>query len=102
MGLVPLLRNILGYAKPAATSSNPFEYEGRPWRPKVDIYGPRGVRELIRTLMTVTHARCGEHYAVQGNATAQRRTPQPRVQATSQRLLSRGPYHLKLEGCSSS
>ena len=64
MGLVPLLRNILGFAKPPLPPSESPESPKKSLRPRVDIYGPKGVRELIRTLMTVTHTRCGDHYAV--------------------------------------
>ena len=66
MGLIPLLRNALGFPKTQAVHPNSDTPETRQksHKPKVDLYGPRGTREFIRTLMKVTHTRCGEFYAV--------------------------------------
>ncbi|OBZ72797.1 Zinc phosphodiesterase ELAC protein 1 [Grifola frondosa] len=59
MGLLTILRNVLGIPKPTGPSpSTPTA------RPQVDIYGPRGLRHLLRTLFTMTHTHTDHRYAV--------------------------------------
>lgn len=58
MGLPTLLRNILGFPVPQMTSSTSAR------TPKIDIYGPAGLRMLLRTTLALTHTRSAEAYAV--------------------------------------
>ncbi|KAI0036971.1 beta-lactamase-like protein [Vararia minispora EC-137] len=57
MGLVTMLRNLLGY---------PSEVIPTPGisRPRINIYGPAGLRLFIRTNLTLTRTRTAESYAV--------------------------------------
>lgn len=64
MGLITLLRNILGMAPDISAAPAP---SGRPPKPpvlKVDIYGPVGVRAFIRTVLSLTHTRSADRYRV--------------------------------------
>lgn len=62
MGLITLLRNALGMHK-----GDPHEAprEERPVRaPRIEIYGPRGMRQFVRTIFTLTHTRSADQYCV--------------------------------------
>ena len=62
MGIITLLRNALGFFRgdPHAPPVTP-----RPLRrPKVEIYGPAGIRQLVRTVFTLTHSRSADQYCV--------------------------------------
>ncbi|GJE90621.1 ribonuclease Z [Phanerochaete sordida] len=62
MGLITLLRNALGIHK-----GDPHEAprEERPVRaPKIEIYGPRGMRQFVRTIFSLTHTRSADQYCV--------------------------------------
>lgn len=76
MGLITLLRNVLGIPKPApapspsslhppANASPHPPTSSRVHRtPRIEIYGPAGLRAFVRTVFALTHTRCDEHYAV--------------------------------------
>lgn len=88
MGLITLLRNVLGIPKPAPApstssldssplppldSSPPLPLDASPHpptssrvhrTPRIEIYGPAGLRAFVRTALALTHTRCEEHYAV--------------------------------------
>ena len=62
MGIITLLRNALGFFR-----GDPHESPVAPRpprRPKIEIYGPAGIRQMIRTVLTLTHTRTGEQYCV--------------------------------------
>lgn len=62
MGIITLLRNSLGIYRgdPHAPHATP-----RPIRtPKVQVYGPAGIRQFIRTAFTLTHTRSADQYCV--------------------------------------
>ena len=62
MGIITILRNALGIFKgdPHTPPVTP-----RPVRqPKVQIYGPAGIRQLIRTAFHLTHTRSADQYCV--------------------------------------
>ncbi|TCD63720.1 hypothetical protein EIP91_005005 [Steccherinum ochraceum] len=67
MGLITLLRSVLGFPKPEQEVSqdapaSPDEPVAYPL-PKVEIYGPRGIRRFLRSILTVTHSRSADKYA---------------------------------------
>ncbi|CAL1703017.1 unnamed protein product [Somion occarium] len=63
MGIITTLRNVLGIQKPkASTPDMPDPPE--PIIPKVEIFGPRGMRNFIRTILTLTHTRSQDKYCV--------------------------------------
>jgi ribonuclease Z len=70
MGLITLLRNVLGIAPdtpPQPTSAGPSTSAGRLPKPaslKVEIYGPVGLRAFVRTILTLTHTRSADRYCV--------------------------------------
>ncbi|KAH9926350.1 beta-lactamase-like protein [Amylocystis lapponica] len=61
MGIITILRSALGIPhlssteESSATASTP---------PRIEIYGPRGIRRLLRTLITLTHTRTNDRFAV--------------------------------------
>ncbi|KAI0259442.1 beta-lactamase-like protein [Gloeopeniophorella convolvens] len=57
MGLPTLLRSVLGFPHPDAVAA-------RGSRPKIEIYGPAGLRTLIRTTLSLTRTRTAERYIV--------------------------------------
>jgi ribonuclease Z len=62
MGLITLLRNALGMYRgdPHVESNGP-----RITRiPKIEIFGPRGIRHFVRTIFTLTHTRSADQYCV--------------------------------------
>ncbi|KAI0942742.1 hypothetical protein AcW1_003294 [Taiwanofungus camphoratus] len=61
MGLLTILRNVLGIPKPPAPNSPTLASTGPP---RIDIYGPSGLRRYLRTLVALTHTRTAERYAV--------------------------------------
>ncbi|KAK7682110.1 hypothetical protein QCA50_014696 [Cerrena zonata] len=61
MGIITLLRNVLGIHKP---STEPDEKTPEPILPKVEIYGPRGMRQFVRSIFTLTHTRSADKYTV--------------------------------------
>ncbi|KAF8803569.1 hypothetical protein BYT27DRAFT_7195411 [Phlegmacium glaucopus] len=60
MGIVPLLRNIL-FPPPAANS--PYALQDNPI-PKIELYGPAGLRLFIRQVMKMTLTRTSDKYVV--------------------------------------
>ncbi|GBE86099.1 Zinc phosphodiesterase ELAC protein [Sparassis crispa] len=58
MGLLPLLRNVLGIPR----LRPPFREPDDP--PRVEVYGPRGLRRLLRTLCAATNTNTDTRYAV--------------------------------------
>lgn len=70
MGLITLLRNILGFAPDLPTPSTTvgsLSDHGRPPKPpilKVEIYGPVGLRAFVRTILKLTHTRSADRYCV--------------------------------------
>lgn len=72
MGLITLLRNVLGIPKPAPSpSASSLDASPHPptssrvhRTPRIEIYGPAGLRAFVRTALALTHTRCDEHYAV--------------------------------------
>jgi len=56
MGLVPLLRNILGIPK--------FDTDPSPKPPKVEVYGPAGIRLFVRSILKMTFTRTADRYVV--------------------------------------
>lgn len=62
MGIITLLRNALGiqHGDPHAEPVAPRVAR----TPKIEIYGPRGVRHFIRTIFTLTHTRSADQYCV--------------------------------------
>ena len=62
MGLLTFLRNTLGIPKPPGTApANAPPPNKR--RPRVEVYGPRGVRRMLRMLWHITHSRSEFAYA---------------------------------------
>ncbi|KAF8264557.1 beta-lactamase-like protein [Lactarius quietus] len=57
MGLPTLLRNILGFPHPEALASR-----GTP--PRVNLYGPAGLRTFLRANLSLTRTKTAERYAV--------------------------------------
>ena len=60
MGVITFLRNVLGIHR-----GDPHETTGVPRQerdPRVEIYGPRGIRHFIRTIFTLTHTRSADQY----------------------------------------
>ncbi|KAI9454463.1 beta-lactamase-like protein [Lactarius psammicola] len=57
MGLPTLLRNILGFPHPEALSSR-----GTP--PRINLYGPAGLRTFLRTVLSLTRTKAADRYAV--------------------------------------
>ncbi|EPQ60770.1 hypothetical protein GLOTRDRAFT_68700 [Gloeophyllum trabeum ATCC 11539] len=53
MGLITLIRNVL--RAPPTTSDATYSTFRDPKR--IDIYGPRGIRQFVRTIISVTHTR---------------------------------------------
>lgn len=64
MGLITLLRNVLGFPKPEGEDSAAHDGLILHPPPKVEIYGPRGIRQFIRSIFTLTHSRSADKYAV--------------------------------------
>ncbi|KAI0706969.1 beta-lactamase-like protein [Earliella scabrosa] len=62
MGTLTFLRNVLGSGPPTSTASShpPPNRRG----PQVEIYGPRGIRRMIRTLWHTTHTHSEHSFAV--------------------------------------
>ncbi|KAI0749184.1 beta-lactamase-like protein [Daedaleopsis nitida] len=60
MGTLTFLRNVLGAAPPSST--NPPPPNRRP--PQVEIYGPRGIRRMLRTLWHATHTHSEHAFVV--------------------------------------
>ncbi|KAH9846353.1 beta-lactamase-like protein [Lenzites betulinus] len=63
MGLLTVLRNALGIPKPrsAILPDTPLPNEGRP---HVEIFGPRGVRRMLRSLWHLTHTHSEHAFVV--------------------------------------
>ncbi|KAN0107445.1 Beta-lactamase-like protein [Russula decolorans] len=57
MGLPTLLRNILGFPHPEIISPR-----GTP--PRVNLYGPAGLRSFVRTTLSLTRTQTADRYAV--------------------------------------
>ncbi|KAJ7285596.1 beta-lactamase-like protein [Mycena rebaudengoi] len=57
MGVVPMLRNVL-----FAPSINPNAADPVDPPPRVEIYGPAGIRTFIRSILNMTLTRTGEKY----------------------------------------
>ncbi|KAI9508988.1 beta-lactamase-like protein [Russula earlei] len=57
MGLPTLLRNILGFPHPQVVSS-------RGTLPRIDLYGPAGLRTFLRTTLSLTRTKTADRYAV--------------------------------------
>ncbi|KAI0086020.1 beta-lactamase-like protein [Irpex rosettiformis] len=69
MGLITLLRNILGFAPdphapPGFVGSSSNSRPPKPPILKVEIYGPVGLRAFVRTVLTLTHTRSADRYCV--------------------------------------
>ncbi|KAH8091789.1 beta-lactamase-like protein [Cristinia sonorae] len=58
MGIITLLRDALGYPRPDSENAlvDP--------PPKIEVYGPQGIRQFIRSIFTITHSRTADKYAV--------------------------------------
>lgn len=65
MGVITLLRNVLGIAPDVPPQDSNF-YAAPTKSPilKVEIYGPVGIRAFIRTVLTLTHTRSADRYCV--------------------------------------
>ncbi|KAI9066937.1 hypothetical protein FKP32DRAFT_1589119 [Trametes sanguinea] len=63
MGLLTLLRNVLGIPKPPS-AVDPDAPPPNSSHPRVEIFGPRGVRRMLRTLWHLTHTHSEHPYAV--------------------------------------
>lgn len=62
MGIITLLRNALGIFR---GDSHAPPVTPRPVRkPSMEVYGPAGIRQFIRTMLTLTHTRSAEQYCV--------------------------------------
>ncbi|KIP04650.1 hypothetical protein PHLGIDRAFT_75569 [Phlebiopsis gigantea 11061_1 CR5-6] len=62
MGIITLLRNALGIFR---GDSHAPPVTPRPVRqPKIQIYGPAGIRQLVRTTFKLTHTRSADQYCV--------------------------------------
>ncbi|KAH9925676.1 beta-lactamase-like protein [Epithele typhae] len=61
MGILTFLRNILGIPKPVIDPDAPPANKSST---KVEIFGPRGIRRMIRMLWNVTHTRSSQAYIV--------------------------------------
>ncbi|KAF7338487.1 Ribonuclease Z [Mycena venus] len=59
MGIIPMLRNIL---YPPSIDPHPFVPINPP--PRIEIYGPAGLRTFVRSIMTMTLTRCAHKYVV--------------------------------------
>ncbi|KAJ7684918.1 beta-lactamase-like protein [Mycena polygramma] len=59
MGLIPMLRNVL-----YAPSIDPNAYVPMKPPPRVEIYGPAGIRTFVRSILTMTLTRTAEKYVV--------------------------------------
>ncbi|THG96491.1 hypothetical protein EW026_g5352 [Hermanssonia centrifuga] len=68
MGLITLLRNVLGIPKA-------WQHHGHPpststpqrtafSKPKIEVYGPMGIRSFVRSVFNLTHTRSAENYCV--------------------------------------
>ncbi|KAF4603948.1 hypothetical protein EYR40_001123 [Pleurotus pulmonarius] len=56
MGIVPILRNMLYPPRPGDLS------QGRP--PKIEIYGPAGIRTFVRSILQMTYTKTSDRYVV--------------------------------------
>ncbi|KAI9435060.1 beta-lactamase-like protein [Lactarius indigo] len=68
MGLPTLLRNILGFPHPEALSSRgtPTLRADEPYydaQPRVNLYGPAGLRAFLRTTLSLTRTKAADRYA---------------------------------------
>ncbi|KAI0631875.1 beta-lactamase-like protein [Trametes polyzona] len=63
MGLLTVLRNTLGIPKPPSAIS-PDTPPPNVHAPRVEIFGPRGVRRMLRSLWHLTHTHSEHPYAV--------------------------------------
>lgn len=62
MGIITILRNVLGfYKEPTGEAAERIQ---EAVLPKVEIYGPHGIRKFVRTIMTLTHTRSADKYVV--------------------------------------
>ncbi|KAJ7135017.1 beta-lactamase-like protein [Mycena crocata] len=59
MGVVPMLRNVL-----FAPSIDPTAYAPVNPPPRIEIYGPAGIRTFVRSILNMTLTRTGEKYVV--------------------------------------
>ncbi|KAJ7273464.1 beta-lactamase-like protein [Mycena haematopus] len=59
MGIIPMLRNILS---PPSIDPNAFVPVNPP--PKIEIYGPAGIRTFVRSIMKMTLTRTADKYVV--------------------------------------
>ena len=74
MGLPTLLRNILGFPHPEAISPRGTPVTTSPnylsialtnlRQPRVNLYGPAGLRTFLRTTLSLTRTKTAERYAV--------------------------------------
>ena len=63
MGILTFLRNVLG-AAPLQTDSHADPPPPNRRAPQVEIFGPRGIRRMLRTLWHVTHTRSENSFVV--------------------------------------
>ncbi|KAF5386740.1 hypothetical protein D9615_001789 [Tricholomella constricta] len=61
MGIVPFLRNIL-FPPPTGTSDTLALHDAKP--PKIEIYGPSGIRIFVRQIMKMTLTRTADFFVV--------------------------------------
>lgn len=59
LGVVPMLRNVL-----FAPSIDPNAYPPINPPPRIEIYGPAGIRTFVRSILTMTLTRTAEKYVV--------------------------------------
>ncbi|KAI1786425.1 hypothetical protein LXA43DRAFT_1033692 [Ganoderma leucocontextum] len=63
MGLLTFLRNTLGIPKPPGTTPANTQPPNKR-RPRVEIFGPRGIRRMLRMLWHITHSHSEFAYVV--------------------------------------
>ncbi|KAG6849587.1 hypothetical protein H0H93_007172 [Arthromyces matolae] len=62
MGIVPFLRNILW--PPPLTPTDNGPRIAKPKKPKIEIYGPTGIRNFVRQIMKMTLTKTSDFYVV--------------------------------------
>lgn len=60
MGIVPLLRNVL-FPPPAGSQPSTSSHRALP---KIEIYGPAGIRTFVRQIMKMTFTNTADNYTV--------------------------------------
>lgn len=63
MGVITLLRNILGFA-PDNPSEPSASQQAKPKAVKCEIFGPAGLRSFVRAILKLTHTRSADNWCV--------------------------------------